>query len=418
MSFFSKATSYNLACGYILYQAILRVSDSMLIPELKESLSISTTEIGLISSAFYIAYFLFQIPAGLLIDKIGIKKSWLFALITLSIANILFSINLSLLLSIVSRFLMGAGSAFAWVGSVKLVRNNFNFKKQAFFMGILSALITFGAVISQSCLVWIFTLCQGWQNAFSFFSILSLILLTLILFLLKETPLKKPLYLDKNHHLSIRFKKTAKNLIKSKKFWKLSFFGATLVAVHSSFAGLWGIYYLTQSFKLDKDVAGKVMSCFWIGGCLGAPFYGYLRKYLMNHKIHLCFSIVLSTLFLILIFNPSQNIMFVKIILFLMGFISTAELLATSVIAVQEMGHSKPATVMGFYNSAISILGPIFQIFIGFTTSSISNSLITNEIRSLTLSFLIFPVFITLSSLLLFKFRSPHPLVTKIPPHT
>lgn len=47
-----------------------------IMPMIQTEFGLSKTELGMISSLFFLAYTTLQIPAGILGDKIGRKKSW------------------------------------------------------------------------------------------------------------------------------------------------------------------------------------------------------------------------------------------------------------------------------------------------------------------------------------------------------
>ena len=50
--------------------------NDILVPHLKAIFELNYTKVMLINSAFFGSYFLFAVPAGKLIEKIGYKRTW------------------------------------------------------------------------------------------------------------------------------------------------------------------------------------------------------------------------------------------------------------------------------------------------------------------------------------------------------
>jgi FHS family L-fucose permease-like MFS transporter len=74
---------------FFLWGFITVLVDS-LIPRLRDVFDLSYFEAGLVQFAFFLAYFLCSIPAGLLLTRIGYKKGIIIGLITMAIGCLLF----------------------------------------------------------------------------------------------------------------------------------------------------------------------------------------------------------------------------------------------------------------------------------------------------------------------------------------
>jgi len=64
--------------------------NDILVPHLKSIFDLNYTRVMLINSAFFGSYFVFAIPAGLLIEKIGYKRTMVFGLIIMAVGALLF----------------------------------------------------------------------------------------------------------------------------------------------------------------------------------------------------------------------------------------------------------------------------------------------------------------------------------------
>ena len=73
------------------------VAPSVLIQHLTAAFQISPAQLGLLAGSYFYAYFLFQIPAGILIDKFGSRGTTAIGIILCSLGVLLFSQSTTLL---------------------------------------------------------------------------------------------------------------------------------------------------------------------------------------------------------------------------------------------------------------------------------------------------------------------------------
>jgi len=104
-----------LAAMFVFYMFMLQASTSVMIPQLMKDFHLSVTEIGVLSASFFYPYLLLQIPAGVIIDRMGIARPLVFSLILCGLATFAFAIATSSLVLEVSRLIMGMASAPAVV---------------------------------------------------------------------------------------------------------------------------------------------------------------------------------------------------------------------------------------------------------------------------------------------------------------
>ena len=111
-----------VSCGMLFYcyNYFLRVSPSVMQYELTESFHITATQFGTLAGFYYWAYTPMQVPAGMIYDKFGVR-------IVLCAACLLAVFGLSIFISShtylsagMGRFLIGLGTAFAYIGTLKL----------------------------------------------------------------------------------------------------------------------------------------------------------------------------------------------------------------------------------------------------------------------------------------------------------
>src|SRR5689334_14700007 len=97
-----------LAAIYAISQ-FLRNSIGVIANDLARELSLSATQTGLLSSAFFFAFAAVQIPVGIAIDRYGPKNTMLVTAALTVVSTILFALAPSASALIAARALMGLG---------------------------------------------------------------------------------------------------------------------------------------------------------------------------------------------------------------------------------------------------------------------------------------------------------------------
>ena len=87
-----------LCIGYTVSQ-FLRTSVGVLSPSLMEDFNISPNNMGLLGGVFFLSFALFQLPAGVLIDRYGPR-----IIMTLMIINIIVTTNIIMVIMIPTLF--------------------------------------------------------------------------------------------------------------------------------------------------------------------------------------------------------------------------------------------------------------------------------------------------------------------------
>src|SRR3990172_4747000 len=121
---------WSLAAVFYFYEFVLRVSPSVMVFELMKSFSITASAVGVLSAFYLYAYAPLQLPVGMLLDRFGLKKVLSIASIGCGIGALFFSIALNVSLAAFGRFLIGAGSSFAFIAMVYVSTHFFEREKR------------------------------------------------------------------------------------------------------------------------------------------------------------------------------------------------------------------------------------------------------------------------------------------------
>ena len=136
----------------LLFTAMLigyahRGAFSIAAPFMSEDLHLSTATIGILLSAFSWIYSFMQIPAGWLVDRFGVKRSYSFGFIFWSLTSAVTGLATSVGALIGLRVALGAGQAIAFPASSRAVANWFQQRERGMVTGVYLTGVRFGAAL-------------------------------------------------------------------------------------------------------------------------------------------------------------------------------------------------------------------------------------------------------------------------------
>ena len=161
-------TSYKVGLAVLLCYLVAwldRMAINMTIPYIRTELQVGPERIGWILSAFFLGYALFQIPGGMLADRIGPRKVILAALAWWSLFTALTGAVGGLVSMLVVRFLFGIGEGIFPAAVWKVIGNWYTKKNRGTANSIILSSVAFGPAISSLLLAWFLPI-LGWRNSF------------------------------------------------------------------------------------------------------------------------------------------------------------------------------------------------------------------------------------------------------------
>ena len=110
--------AWSIPAIFFLYEFMIRVSPGVIEGDLQAQFEVSTTQIGFSMSMYYYAYAPMQLVVGILLDRLGGRWPMAIAALICAMGCFLFAVAGGMSGLGAARFLMGFGSAFAYVGTV------------------------------------------------------------------------------------------------------------------------------------------------------------------------------------------------------------------------------------------------------------------------------------------------------------
>ncbi|MBS7651431.1 MAG: MFS transporter [Candidatus Bathyarchaeia archaeon] len=354
-----------------------RVSATVIVEDLMRDFSASATSIGFLTSLYFYTYAAMQLPAGLLADSLGPRKTLtLFCLIT-GFGTLTFAVSSNLSMAMLGRTMIGLGVSVAFLSSAKLIASWFDVGSFASVTGLLVSIGNLGGLFASAPLAIMIT-GLGWRNSFLGIA-LSTFTLTLALWLLVEDD---PSGVSKRYRevgLDDASKRSGDKLIlskgliasiKNRNFWFAAFPPFFYFGSFISFQGLWGVPYLMQVYGFGRVEASGMVMLVALGFLTGASFWGFASDRIFHSRrmVYLLGSI-LFTLTWFMVTSPTIQSLrlnfWMSPLLFMMGF--TFGVMPISIVIVKEL---YPWDMMGVATgcaNAIPFIGiAIFQMLLGY----------------------------------------------------
>jgi len=131
----------------ILISYVDRGNASIVAVPLMKEFALSPTQMGLLMSSFFWTYAVFQVPAGYLIDRFGIRAAYTVALVAWSIACASTAWATSFTQLILLRLLLGMGEAVSPIASLNFIKQNFEENRQGLPTSIYIAGLAAGPAV-------------------------------------------------------------------------------------------------------------------------------------------------------------------------------------------------------------------------------------------------------------------------------
>ncbi|MCP4133696.1 MAG: MFS transporter [bacterium] len=372
-----KALTYRwiifwiLALGYVLVY-FHRQCPAVLAMDLMRDLKTGGKVMGLFGSLYFYPYALMQLPAGLLSDSWGPRRTiTLFFIIAVTGSAILGAApNIHWALG--GRLLVGIGVAMLFVPTLKVLSQWFRVREFATMMGILMAMGGLGSMTSAAPLAFLSN-AVGWRNSFFLVGGLTVLLALLVWFFVRDTPAEKgwaPIVdSDNSSEDSISLRKGLALVLKEKGFWFLGGWFFFTMSIFFSFGGLWGGPFLMNVYGLDKNQAGGILSMLAVGMIVGSPLLSFVsdKIFKSRKKVIVICSVINCVIAAFLAFNTNGfSIAALYILCFSLGAF-TSSVVVIGFTANKELF---PVAIAGSSTGLINLFpfagGAVFQQVLGF----------------------------------------------------
>jgi sugar phosphate permease len=395
-----KWVIWVLAAFFYFYEYVLRVSPSVMVPELMNAFHVDATTLGLLTSFFFYAYAPMQLPVGLLIDRFGARRLLTFASVICGLGAILFGVSSYLLQASLGRLLVGFGASFGFVAMVYVCSHWFPKSKRALLVGLANSIGMLGAFCGQGPLG-VALHAVNWRVALILLGVTGFLLAFLIYFIVEKEKFQELVH--KNIYKTLL--SGLKDICKNRHAWINAFIALFIYVTTSAVADLWGVPFLQSAYHLSKQAAAFAISMIFIGWLVGGPIIGWASDFLKKRIRIIAFSIIFTLISLsAVVYLTNMPLPIVYILLFFVGFFSSGELLNFTVATELSAPHVKGSAI-AFTNCIVSFGSGFIQPIVGMVLDLSWNGAQENGInlysaKAYQWAFLILPVFLCVALIL------------------
>lgn len=349
----------------------LRSSLGVLAPSLKTEMGLSPEMLSTVASSFFFAYAVMQLPTGMLLDRMGPRRTLGGMLLFTTAGAAIFAAATSAEMLILGRILMGIGCAGTFTGAfyvLNLWLPPERLVTQTGAVNSFSALGTLCAATPLALLIaWI-----GWRSSYWVFTGFVAVLTIAMLAIMRDSAPGKAASPSKTEGLKEVFA-GVREAARQPSMWRLLFVGLPMSAA-STIVGAWGAPFLKDVYGLDGIARGNVL--LGVGACsiAGHFLYGHVARYVNSIRI-----VVLSGMMIVVLatgiiaLQKGLPLWVISSLFCLIGFASAYPTLAHAhtrgLVPSQLVGRGVSVTNLGIM-TAIAVSQLAFGWIVGAFTAT------------------------------------------------
>ncbi len=366
-----------IAALFYCYEFVLRIIPGVLQSELSAAFGhISASTFGQLSALYYFAYSPMQVPVGILMDRFGPRRLLSLACLCCTAGSFMFSYSSSMMIAGSGRFLVGFGSAFAFVGVLSLAVHWLPRRYFSLVAGLMTTLGMMGLIYGEMKITEL-AASMGLHYVLLTMVVIGLFLTVLIFLVVRDGPGGLAV---KSQSLSDFYRNIVRVLV-SPQVWLIAFVGACLYTSLSVFGELWGKSYLELAHHLTKIEAAKTISAMFLGWAVGAPLAGYFSDRSGRRAFPLVIGALMSLVCIsIILYLPGLSYVALSVLMFFYGVFSATEIIVF-VMAKENSGAELSGTVFAVANMIVTLGGVIFQPLVGLLLDKCSSGRLVDGVH-------------------------------------
>lgn len=361
-----------------------------------------------LSSIYYLSNVIFLFAAGLLLDRFSTKKTMIIAMLLCVGSTFLLSHAHSFYLALFCRFITGIGSAFCFLGPIRIASRWFPPHRMALVTGAIVTMAMSGGMLAQYPLTKL-VMQVGWREALQLVGWLGAAMVLVMVFWIKDRP-------DNNSepkvHPKINLMDRAKKAYLNLQTLRAAMYTSLMNMTVAVFGAMMGSLYLMQRLNIAKEEAALINSMLFLGAIIGGPCIGWCSDKLGLRVWPMKVGALISLVILLIILYAPVSISVMGVLFFLLGFFTASQVISYALVAES---NSTAMTAMAV--SLVSILTQggyiVYQnlfssLLLRHGEMMMQNGIPVYSFGDYQFAAIILPVGLSLALLVLFKLKETH----------
>ena len=264
------------AFGYYL-SYLFRTINALISPALIADFGLRPAELGFLTSAYFLAFGLIQLPLGVMLDRYGPRRVQSAFLIAAALGAGVFATAQSLTGLLAGRALIGLGVAGALMAGLKAITLWFPKDRIALANGWFVMLGALGAVTATTPIELLLA-GMGWRSVFAILTGLTVLSAAAIFIAVPERPTTA-------NATTTASAVGIKTIFADPRFWRLAPLSATTIGTAWALQGLWAAPWLTDVDGFDRPVVVRHLLVMAIALSAGALLFGLCADRLRRRRV-------------------------------------------------------------------------------------------------------------------------------------
>lgn len=280
---------WTLGALFYLLAFFQRVAPAVITDALMRDFGIGAAALGQLSAVYFYSYVAMQIPTGILADAWGPRRLLALGALVAGVGTLIFALAPGMLLAALGRLLVGGSVAVAFVGVLKLANNWFPPRRFSLAAGMALLVGVAGGVCAGPPLRLLVDH-FGWRSVMLGSAGVTLAVSAAIWLAVRDYPREKG-YADVTLPHPRRPGEPRTSIGSGiREVWRyrntrlLFVIPAGVVGPVLTFAGLWGVPFLTTHYGLPPSRAAVLTTTLLVAWALGGPVCGWLSDRLGRRK--------------------------------------------------------------------------------------------------------------------------------------
>lgn len=254
------------ACGFYL-SYLYRTVNAVISPDLVRDLGVDANELGLLTSAYFLAFAMFQLPLGILLDRMGPRRIDAALLAIAGLGALIFAHSEAFAGLVLGRALIGLGVSAALMASMKAFTLWFPLSRLATVNGFLMAVGGLGA-LSASAPVEAALHITDWRGVFEVLAGCTFLAAGGIMLVVPERVAAA------GGPRAVELLRGLARVYGDGGFWRVAIVCMTVQAGFLAVQGLWVAPWLRDVAGLPRDLVANYLLLMAIAMTAGFAFFG------------------------------------------------------------------------------------------------------------------------------------------------
>lgn len=392
---------------FFFYEFIQGNMFASIADNIMQDFNIQVDKMAYLSSVYYLSNVVFLFFAGMMLDRLSTKKTMLFAMLLCVLSTFLLAHTQSFYMALFCRFVTGIGSAFCFLGPIRIASRWFPPSRMAMVTGSVVTIAMTGGMIAQYPLTKL-VVSFGWRESLSLVAWLGLGLLVIMMLFIKDKPEGTVLPINRDMNLRAVAKKAYLNM----QGLRAALYASLMNMAVAVFGAMLGSLYLIQRLDVSKEDAAMVNSMLFLGSIVGGPLMGWLSDKIGLRVLPMKIGAIASLCTILCIMYLPVSLGVMELLFFGLGFFTASQVISYALVA-----ESSPPAMTATAVSLVSIFTQggyiVYQnLFSAVLLRSGSMHMVDNvpvySLQAYQHAAVLFPLGLCVALFLLFRLKETH----------